>query len=136
MSEPPRTCLSSLAVEHACWNGHVDETVHGVTPGPSPVYAAVTISRGPDPGCRFWLGCRNVTVLGRHSDCDISLYHPTVSSWHAEIHHNNDEFILVDLGSLNGSYVDAKPVDTIQLSHYDEISIGIFRLVFAILTGR
>jgi pSer/pThr/pTyr-binding forkhead associated (FHA) protein len=93
--------------------------------------AVVTIIRGPGSGQRFWLGCCDVTIIGRHIDCDIALSHPTVSARHAEIRRIQDEFVLVDLGSLNGSYVHAQLVDTIQLSNDDEISIGVFRLVIS-----
>ena len=40
---------------------------------------------------------------------------------------------MVDVGSLNGTYVNREPVDTAVLANGDEVQIGKFRLVF--LTG-
>jgi pSer/pThr/pTyr-binding forkhead associated (FHA) protein len=39
----------------------------------------------------------------------------------------------VDVGSLNGTYVNREPVDSAVLANGDEVQIGKFRLVF--LTG-
>jgi pSer/pThr/pTyr-binding forkhead associated (FHA) protein len=44
-----------------------------------------------------------------------------------------DEFHVVDVGSLNGTYVNREPVDSAVLANGDEVQIGKFRLVF--LTG-
>jgi len=41
--------------------------------------------------------------------------------------------VVVDVGSLNGTYVNREPVDTALLANGDEVQIGKFRLVF--LTG-
>lgn len=118
----------------------IGETVHGVTEQRTDVGPVVTISRGPGTGQCFWLGYRDITIIGRNTDCDVALSHSTVSAQHAEIRRIRDEFVLVDLGSLNGSYVRTQPVDTIPLCNDDEISIGIFRLVISGLddlsTGR
>ncbi len=40
---------------------------------------------------------------------------------------------MVDVGSLNGTYVNREPVDSAVLANGDEVQIGKFRLVF--LTG-
>jgi pSer/pThr/pTyr-binding forkhead associated (FHA) protein len=42
----------------------------------------------------------------------------------------NDEFRIVDIGSLNGTYVTHEPVASAVLANGDEIQIGKFRLVF------
>jgi pSer/pThr/pTyr-binding forkhead associated (FHA) protein len=70
------------------------------------------------------------TVLGRHSDCGIVLSDVTVSRRHAEVRPVEGGFTLTDLGSLNGSYVNRKPIDTVPLANGDEIAVGVFRLVF------
>jgi len=56
-----------------------------------------------------------------------------VSRRHAEFRNDHGEFIVVDVGSLNGTYVNREPVDTAVLANGDEVQIGKFRLVF--LTG-
>ena len=51
----------------------------------------------------------------------------------AEFRSDAGEFVVVDVGSLNGTYVNREPVDTAVLVDGDEVQIGKFRLVF--LTG-
>ena len=70
---------------------------------------------------------------GRHPDSDIFLDDVTVSRRHAEFRLENGEFQVVDVGSLNGTYVNREPVDSAVLANGDEVQIGKFRLVF--LTG-
>jgi serine/threonine protein kinase len=48
--------------------------------------------------------------IGRHSSNDIVVRQPRVSKMHAEIHLKDNQFILVDKASLNGSYVNGKNV--------------------------
>lgn len=57
----------------------------------------------------------------------------TVSRRHAEFRQEEAEFHVVDVGSLNGTYVNREPVDSAVLANGDEVQIGKFRLVF--LTG-
>ena len=42
----------------------------------------------------------------------------------------NAEFQVVDVGSLNGTYVNREPVDSAVLANGDDIRIGNFRLIF------
>lgn len=57
----------------------------------------------------------------------------TVSRRHAEFRRNGDTFSVSDVGSLNGTYVNREPTDSVVLNNGDEVQIGKFRLVF--LTG-
>ena len=57
----------------------------------------------------------------------------TVSRRHAEFRLDGGDFQVVDVGSLNGTYVNREPVDSATLANGDEVQIGKFRLVF--LTG-
>ena len=94
--------------------------------------ALLVVKRGPNAGSRFLLD-RSTTSAGRHPDSDIFLDDVTVSRRHAEFRREGGEFIVVDVGSLNGTYVNREPVDTAMLTNGDEVQIGKFRLVF--LTG-
>lgn len=91
----------------------------------------LVVTRGPDAGRRFELSVDSASVLGRHPDCGVALTDVTVSRRHAEIRPDGGEFTLADSGSLNGTYVNRQPIDTITLSHGDEIAIGVFRLQFS-----
>lgn len=94
--------------------------------------ALLVVKRGPNAGSRFLLD-RDTTSAGRHPDSDIFLDDVTVSRRHAEFRREGRDFVVVDVGSLNGTYVNREPVDTAVLSGGDEVQIGKFRLVF--LTG-
>ncbi len=94
--------------------------------------ALLVVRRGPNTGSRFLLDVPT-TSAGRHPDSDIFLDDVTVSRRHAEFRRDAGEFVVVDVGSLNGTYVNREPVDTAVLANGDEVQIGKFRLVF--LTG-
>ena len=91
--------------------------------------ALLVVKRGPTAGSRFLLD-QPVTSAGRHPDSDIYLDDVTVSRRHAEFRRENGEFHIVDTSSLNGTYVNRKPVASAMLANGDEIQIGKFRLVF------
>jgi len=94
--------------------------------------ALLVVKRGPNAGSRFLLD-QDTTSAGRHPESDIFLDDVTVSRRHAEFRREGGEFLVVDVGSLNGSYVNREPVDQAVLANGDEVQIGKFRLVF--LTG-
>ena len=94
--------------------------------------ALLVVKRGPNAGSRFLLD-QATTSAGRHPDSDIFLDDVTVSRRHAEFRLDGNEFQVVDVGSLNGTYVNREPVDSATLTNGDEVQIGKFRLVF--LTG-
>jgi pSer/pThr/pTyr-binding forkhead associated (FHA) protein len=54
----------------------------------------------------------------------------TVSRKHAEIRREADGFLIQDLGSLNGTYVNGERVERALLTSGDEIQIGKFKLTF------
>ncbi len=91
--------------------------------------ALLVVKRGPNAGSRFLLD-QATTSAGRHPDSDIFLDDVTVSRRHAEFRLGDNEFQVVDVGSLNGTYVNREPVDSAVLANGDEVQIGKFRLVF------
>ena len=108
-----------------------EQPVSGVDALP-PGSALLVVKRGPNAGSRFLLD-QATTSAGRHPESDIFLDDVTVSRRHAEFRRDVGEFVVVDVGSLNGTYVNREPVDTAVLANGDEVQIGKFRLVF--LTG-
>lgn len=108
-----------------------ESTVSGVEGLPAGS-ALLVVKRGPNAGSRFLLD-QPITSAGRHPDSDIFLDDVTVSRRHAEFRLEKNEFHVVDVGSLNGTYVNREPVDSAVLANGDEVQIGKFRLVF--LTG-
>ena len=97
--------------------------------GPLSRSALLLVIRGPNAGSQFLLN-RPITSAGRHPDSDIFLDDATVSRHHVEFRLENGQFLLVDLDSLNNTYVNHEPVDSAVLADGDEIQIGKFRLVF------
>lgn len=91
--------------------------------------ALLVVKRGPNAGSRFLLD-RDTTSAGRHPDSDIFLDDVTVSRRHAEFRREGGEFVVIDVGSLNGTYVNRDPVDQAVLTGGDEVQVGKFRLVF------
>lgn len=95
--------------------------------------ALLVVKRGPNAGARFLLD-QDSTTAGRHPEADIFLDDVTVSRRHAEFRRNEGGYEVVDVGSLNGTYVNREPQNAQALTNGDEIQIGKFRLVF--ITGE
>jgi pSer/pThr/pTyr-binding forkhead associated (FHA) protein len=91
--------------------------------------ALLVVLRGPNTGARFLLDDDEVNS-GRHPDSDIFLDDVTVSRKHAVFRREGDAFVVRDVGSLNGTYVNRERIDEVQLQTGDEVQIGKFRLVF------
>ncbi|WKD59332.1 oxoglutarate dehydrogenase inhibitor Odhl [Corynebacterium caspium] len=88
------------------------------------------VKRGPNAGARFLLD-QPTTAAGRHPESDIFLDDVTVSRRHAEFRRTEDgQYEVVDVGSLNGTYVNREPRNSQVLNTGDEVQIGKFRLVF------
>lgn len=100
--------------------------------------AMLFVQRGPGAGARFLLDTDSVTV-GRHPDSDIFLDDISVSRRHATITRGDDEFVVSDLGSLNGTYVNRDRIERdIALTGGDEVQFGKYRLIYfsGAVTGR
>ncbi|WKD61134.1 Oxoglutarate dehydrogenase inhibitor [Corynebacterium ciconiae DSM 44920] len=92
--------------------------------------ALLVVKRGPNAGSRFLLD-QETTTAGRHPESDIFLDDVTVSRRHAEFRRDGEgQFEVVDVGSLNGTYVNREPKNAEALNTGDEVQIGKFRLVF------
>jgi hypothetical protein len=70
------------------------------------------------------------TVIGRSPDCDIFLDDVTVSRKHALLVNEGGRFRIEDQGSLNGTFVNKKRIDSSPLTNGDELQIGKYRLAF------
>ena len=67
--------------------------------------------------------------IGRDLTNDLRLEDPTVSSHHCRIQRDADEFVLIDLDSTNGSFINGHPISGIAaLGFGDELQIGQVRL--------
>jgi pSer/pThr/pTyr-binding forkhead associated (FHA) protein len=92
--------------------------------------ALLVVQRGPNAGARFLLDAERTTA-GRRPESDIFLDDVTVSRKHAEFVRRDDgQFLVRDVGSLNGTYVDRDRIEEAVLKDGDEVQIGKYRLVF------
>lgn len=92
--------------------------------------AQLVINRGPEAGARFAITA-GYTAIGRHRECDIVLEDATISRHHAEVYcGENNCCTIVDVGSLNGTYLNRHPVGRADLADGDEIWIGKARFTF------
>ncbi|MEU3078334.1 FHA domain-containing protein [Streptomyces laurentii] len=92
--------------------------------------ALLIVRRGPNSGSRFLLD-GELTTAGRHPQSDIFLDDVTVSRRHVEFRRQQDgTFQVADVGSLNGTYVNREPIDSVVVANGDEVQIGKYRLVF------
>ncbi|MGD2105070.1 MAG: FHA domain-containing protein [Anaerolineae bacterium] len=75
-----------------------------------------------------WILERDHTVIGRSSDCDVVLPKRQVSRHHAEIERDDEGYLLRDLGSKNGTYVNGRVVgdEPHRLKDGDEIQIALY----------
>lgn len=119
-AEPPAEAESS-----ATMSAQDLATVEALHPGT----ALLVVLRGPNTGARFLLDSDEVSA-GRHPSSDIFLDDVTVSRKHATFRREGDVFLVRDVGSLNGTYVNRERIDQTSLQTHDEVQIGKFRLVF------
>jgi pSer/pThr/pTyr-binding forkhead associated (FHA) protein len=70
------------------------------------------------------------SLIGRSPECDVFLDDVTVSRQHAELTHTDEHWTIKDLGSLNGTFVNRKRIESAHLEDDDELQIGKYRLTF------
>jgi pSer/pThr/pTyr-binding forkhead associated (FHA) protein len=95
----------------------------------NPESAMLIIHRGANRGERFLINSPE-TSIGRSSDNDVVLDDVTVSRKHANIRRAGERFELIDLGSLNGTYVNNNSIARATLTSGDEIQFGKFHMLF------
>jgi diguanylate cyclase (GGDEF)-like protein len=90
----------------------------------------LVIIYGDDLGRRVPLG-PEPTILGRSSKCDVQLDQESVSRNHARIARQRQNYVIADLGSTNGTYVNDELVDEVVLRDGDQIKVGrtIFKFI-------
>ena len=71
--------------------------------------AILTVSLGPGAGRSFTLGAAPVTI-GRQAQCDIQIQDTWMSRRHAHIAWTGTSYIVEDLGSTNGTFVNGERV--------------------------
>jgi pSer/pThr/pTyr-binding forkhead associated (FHA) protein len=70
------------------------------------------------------------TMIGRSPECEIFLDDVTVSRRHAVLIERDGAFFIEDQGSLNGTFLNRRRIESAQLEDGDELQIGKYRLTF------
>jgi pSer/pThr/pTyr-binding forkhead associated (FHA) protein len=96
----------------------------GESPGPH-----LVIRTGGRAGDSFTLEGERLTV-GRDTDSDVFLDDVTVSRNHAVLVRRGGSLHIDDLGSLNGTYVNRRRIESQKLTNGDELQIGKFKLTY------
>ena len=73
---------------------------------------------------------RDPIVIGRMSSNDVVLSDPNVSRRHAEMRRENGSWVLLDLGSTNGTTVNGRPGPQHALKDGDRLGFGTSELIF------
>ncbi len=85
------------------------------------------VLKGPGAGARYLLDSKQ-TKIGRDTNNDIHLDDITVSRSHAMVSKGHG-YSIKDLGSLNGTYLNAISVKEAVVKAGDEIQIGKYHLI-------
>src|SRR5690242_19007152 len=83
---------------------------------------------GPEGRQEAEIGRHN--TLGRHPNNTVQILDRIVSKEHCHIDMVDGRYVLKDLGSLNGTYVNGERVGDRVLNHGDEITLGSMRILF------
>jgi hypothetical protein len=70
------------------------------------------------------------TTIGRSPDANVFLDDVTVSRNHALLVRRRDGLYIDDLGSLNGTYVNRRRIESHKLEHGDELQVGKYKLTY------
>ena len=104
---------------------------HAPTPAPRPAAAAtlvLEVSREGDVERIVQPNARGF-IVGRDAAADLQLNHPSVSRRHASFSRLSDGLWVVgDLGSTNGTWINQQRVQSSRLSPMDAIQIGVYVL--------
>ena len=87
------------------------------------------VIKGPSIGDEFYIE-KDEFIIGRSPESDVLLDDITVSRRHALLKKDEDEYRLIDSGSLNGSYLNGNIVDEAILSNGDRIQIGKYIFLY------
>jgi predicted component of type VI protein secretion system len=73
-----------------------------------------------------------ITVVGRRPECDVRIPISTVSRKHCRFVKKDEQFVIQDLGSANGTFLNSKRIMEEVINAGDQIAIGAFRFTVRI----
>jgi diguanylate cyclase (GGDEF)-like protein len=100
--------------------------------GSTEIHPSLLMLEGGPARTRFRIEKDEITI-GRDLECAIPIQDSKISRMHAKLNvlpdglpNGDPKFILTDLGSTNGTYVNGERISQIELRHRDRIAIGSF----------
>lgn len=105
-----------------------DESKHDIVVFPKEK-AQLVVVKGPNIGDSYTVDDGEI-ALGRDPISEIFLNDITVSRKHAIIELVDEKFMIKDVGSLNGTYINGVRLDEAVLNHGDQLQIGKYKLLF------
>lgn len=91
--------------------------------------ATLFVMQGRDKGKRYLLRGLPLT-LGRDATNRIQLLDTEVSRRHAEVRRDDEGYVLVDLASSNGSFVNGEKIEERRLMNGDRVQLGRSLMIF------
>lgn len=93
--------------------------------------AWLVVRAGPRVGTQFGLGMSRPNIIGRDPNkADIIIDEDSVSREHARVRFENGQFVIYDMASTGGTYVNGSNVQRQMLYDDDRINLGRVELVF------
>ncbi|MGD9497641.1 MAG: FhaA domain-containing protein [Armatimonadota bacterium] len=90
--------------------------------------ARLVVVAGQADGATFEVGGR--AMIGRDPQCEVLLREPAVSRHHAELEWTYRGYLLRDLGSRNGTFVNGEEIGEALLGDGDLIEVGLVQIRF------
>jgi two-component system, NtrC family, response regulator HydG len=75
-------------------------------------------------------------VIGRDTTATLCIADASVSRRHSQIEKENEEFVILDLNSLNGTFINDVPVKRRALQHGDRVRVGDSQFLFLMHDGE
>src|SRR4051812_45848253 len=108
------------------WKTRITQIRPADRPVANPEQAALVLiyPGGADLGKKYELETAIEMVIGRGSDSTIQVDRDSVSRKHAKIKRSGVDWIISDLGSTNGTYVNDGQIENYTLRDGDLVKIG------------
>ena len=100
------------------------DLAHPYLPSEDTEVPCLKVYAGPLKGKEYPLLKKEEYIIGRDQTSDIFLDEKVVSRKHAKIMRKVNEYVICDLNSVNGVYVNNLKLDKVVLQHGDTIQIG------------
>lgn len=101
-----------------------------------PTEYILEVVEGSEIGAVYHGGDLGTCLIGRGEECDFIIPDVTVSKRHAKISIDGGGWVVEDLGSTNGTFVNGKRVAKASLKHDDTLRIGLTTIKFRLLDNQ